>query len=174
MRHNHRKDLFVIESTLNAARFVNLPALTVLGKVLITKPMSPEIPVLWTTVMPGVKGVPQLIDRLVTPGVWMGVMDMEGEYLKYMAGEPVEALGLPETPGFERWDIPEGRYAVFDSTLGNISKTFGEIYGSWIHNAGFQRGDGPEFEHYPADFDPQNQNSLVEIYIPLKTTEADL
>jgi predicted transcriptional regulator YdeE len=58
--------------------------------------------------------------------------------------------------------------AIFEARgVSDIMATYGRI-GEWLPSSGYERGDGPDYEYYPPDFDPHNVNeSKVLIYFPV-------
>ena len=102
---------------------------------------------------------------LTEPGVAYGVMqlDRSSGVLRYMAGEP---SGAEPLEGMTVWPVAPGEYAVFEATLENVSQVFAEIYGTWLPNSGFERGEGPDLERYGREFGLDN--SRFEVLIPIR------
>lgn len=88
--------------------------------------------------------------------------------MEYMAG--VIWDGDYVAKGFESRSIPAGEYAEFThrGPMRNINHTINYIYGSWLPKSGRERGDGPEIEFYPKDFNPNSPSAEMKILIPLK------
>jgi AraC family transcriptional regulator len=140
--------------------FVTKPAFTVVGLHITTKPKSPEIPKLWDQFVPRLDEVQNVSELDVS----YGVMASAGDSMDYMAGSPVrEAIELPA--GMTRWDIPEATYAVFESTIPTIEKTFDYIFGAWLPASDYQHNSGPVLERYGETFSPDTP--VVSIYIPI-------
>ena len=147
-------------------QIVAKPAFTVVGMLLHTTPMSPEIPALWDQFGPRM-GEAQ---HLAEPGVSYGVMGRfnqdEGKF-DYMAGEAV--LVVADLPaGMTEWEVPANTYAVFTTTLPAVSETFGHIYNAWLPTSGYQPAAAPTFERYGATFDPADPASTLTIWIPVQ------
>ncbi len=147
-------------------QFVTKPAFTVVGLLINTKPLTPEISDLWGQFIPRIGEV-----RYGTePGVSYGLMDHfdeEAGTFDYMAANPVEKVAdLP--PGMTRWDIPANTYAVFEATLPTIGEAFDTIYNSWLPTSGYQPATGPVFERYGENFNPADPAPQLEIYIPVE------
>jgi len=141
------------------------PAFTVVGMLIHTKPMTPDIPHLWQQFGPRMDEVPHLAE----PGVSYGLMEHFDEMsrLDYMAGEAVEkVVDLPA--GMARWDVPTNTYVVFEATLPTIGDTFGYIYNTWLPTSGYQQAAGPYFERYGETFNPDDPTSKLSIYIPVE------
>jgi AraC family transcriptional regulator len=64
--------------------------------------------------------------------------------------------------------VPEGKYAVFTCTLKTIHEAYQYAFQTWLPGSGYQRADGPDFEYYDADFDPDAGHPELYIYIPIK------
>ena len=61
------------------------------------------------------------------------------------------------------------RTAIHDSTLPTIGKTYEYIHGTWFATSGYRHTGGPEFELYrDGEFDPEDPESLMHIYIPVE------
>jgi predicted transcriptional regulator YdeE len=67
-------------------------------------------------------------------------------------------------------DVPAQTYVVFESHgLSDIHHTYRQIE-EWFPTSGYQPGTGPDFELYPEDFNPDDPQSLLYIYFPVKTS----
>ncbi len=91
--------------------------------------------------------------------------DFEEEAFRYLVA--IESDGDGE--GLERKTLPPGRYAVFEHKghISGIPATWAAIFEQWMPGSGEEIADGPEFEHYAKDFDPEG-TSGASIWIPLK------
>ena len=147
-------------------QFMTKPAFTVVGLLIHTRPMAPEIPNLWEQFVPRMGEV----QHSAEPGVSYGLMDnfdMEAGALDYMAGNVVEKVAdLPV--GMTRWDVPANTYAVFEATLPTIGQAFDAIYTTWLPTSGYQQAAGPYFERYGETFNPDDPAPKLEIYIPVE------
>jgi len=139
-----------------------IPAMTIVGLNIRTKPMAPEIPALW----------PRFVDRIpeienpAEKNVAYGVMRPLPDALLYMAGIAVSKLGrIPD--GMESVAIPAGTYAVFSYPISQLGQGFGEIYNKLLPASGLRVVPGPSLEHYGADFKPHDPNAPVGIWIPV-------
>jgi len=145
-------------------QFVTKPAFIVVGLLIHTKPMTPEIPQLWDQLVPRMGE----IQHLAEPGVSYGLMDHFDQKigaLDYMAGNAVEkVVELPA--GMTHWNVPANTYAVFEARLATIGETFDYIYNSWLPTSGYQQAAGPYFERYGGTFSPADPR--LSIYIPVE------
>ena len=93
-------------------------------------------------------------------------MDEENHTFSYMAGLGVKDNSeVPE--GMAAMDIPEQEYAVFECTLPKIMEAYEGIYQGWLPESEYRRSDGPEFELYDEDFNPENPDSKIYLYVPV-------
>lgn len=146
-------------------QFVTKAAFTVVGMRIDVTPKSPEIPALWGKFDPHIDEIPHVSEAHVSYGI-MDHPDQTMTNMVYMAGLPVEKVeNLPA--GMTRWELPAGRYAVFETTLTAISETFDAIFHHWLPTSGCQISAAPYFERYDESFDPADPNSTLSIYIPL-------
>jgi AraC family transcriptional regulator len=141
---------------------VNKPAFSVVGLLIHTVPMSPDIPPLWDQLVPRMDELPPSAE----PHVSYGLMryDPAMNALDYMAGNPAGPGAVPV--GMDRWDVPENTYAVFETTLATIGDTFGSIYNTWLPTSGYRHAAAPYFERYGENFSPENP--ALTIYIPIE------
>ncbi len=105
-----------------------------------------------------------------------GVCRMEDKkegVLKYIAG--VEVTGDAALPdGFERIVLDAQRYAVFRLTLdgsalhSQMQAAMGRIWGALLPQSGLKTVPAPDFELYPADFEPMRKGSHVDMYIAVE------
>jgi predicted transcriptional regulator YdeE len=86
----------------------------------------------------------------------------------YIAGMQVERAEEVPT-GMMRMSVPEQSYAVFDCTLGTLWATYSYIAEEWQSRTGRKHADGPDFEVYDEEFDPQDgPNGRMKVYWPIK------
>ncbi len=144
-------------------KLITKPAFTVVGLLLHTQPMTPEIPQLWDKFVPRITEIAQATE----PHVSYGLMESSDQMtrLDYMAGVSVEAADvLPE--GMTQWKVPANTYAVFEATVPTIGDAFGYIYNTWLPTSGYRQAPGPYFERYDETYSPANPN--LSIYIPVE------
>ena len=87
------------------------------------------------------------------------------------AGEFTYSVAFPgdEADGLHRLTIPGGTYAVFvhEGHVSTISRTWDAIFTTWAPTADHEVIDGPEFELYDADFDPQGPGRVA-VWVPVR------
>ncbi|RZJ07027.1 MAG: AraC family transcriptional regulator [Rubrivivax sp.] len=146
-------------------QIIDRPATTVVGLLIHTTPMSPDIPALW----PGfVDRIPQIAHPL-EDRVTYGVMQTPGDdmaRLDYMAGIAVAASG-PVPEGMTTLVLPAGLYARFSYPLSRLGEGFGEIFNRLLPESAYVQRPGPLFERYGQDFCPDQPGSPVEIWLPV-------
>lgn len=145
-------------------KLITKPAFTVVGLLLHTQPMSPEIPALWDKFVPRMGEVPHPADERVSYGL-MGRFDQATGMFDYMAGNPVTQVDqLPA--GMSRWDIAANTYARLETTLPKIGEAMNYLHTTWLPSSNYYPVDAPSFERYGEAFSPDNP--IVEIYVPVK------
>jgi AraC family transcriptional regulator len=145
-------------------QLITKPAFTVIGLLLHTRPMSPDIPALWDKFVPRMSEIPCPASGHASYGV-MRRFDQATGMFDYMAGNPVtQVAGLPS--GMTRWDLSAHTYAVLETTLSGIGETMNYLYSTWLPMSNYQAVDAPSFERYGEAFSPDNP--VVEIYVPIK------
>lgn len=86
----------------------------------------------------------------------------------YLAGVEVSDLtGLPD--GFSHLTLAPQHYAVFEhhGSLQGLKATFDAIFQQWLPASGKRQADAALFERYPAGFEPNGPQSMMEIWLPL-------
>lgn len=142
------------------------PAFTVVGIKYRGNNENNEIPQLWGTFGPRMDEVPLKAESHVAYGVMGNLDESTGEF-DYVAGFEVESVAnIPE--GMVSWALPEQTYAIFRCTLPIIREAFEYIFQTWLPASGYQHADGPEFELYDEEFNPEDPDSKLCIYIPIK------
>jgi AraC family transcriptional regulator len=128
-------------------------------------------------------GIPTLWPRLIaclplkgqvdarTYGVCRMVDAVEG-CMSYMAG--VEVTGdAPMPDGFERTEIAAQTYVVFRLTVDGsalhpqMQAAMPKIWGGLLPASGLKPVQAPDFELYPADFEPLRKGAHIDICIPV-------
>jgi AraC family transcriptional regulator len=120
---------------------------------------------MWGEFAARVAEVQNRVEEHNTYGV-VGNYEESGEF-DYVAGINVSAAAeVPE--GMVSWDMPAQTYAVFSCTLPAIGKTLEYIHGTWLPASDYRQAAGPALELYDEEFDPENPDSLMYIYIPIE------
>jgi len=97
----------------------------------------------------------------------MGNYDPSYGEFDYLAGVEVDSVAnMPA--GMESWEIPEQQYAVFVFPFRDMRQNYRYIYQEWLPASEYQLAEAPELEFYPATFDPDDQNSEMFLYLPIK------
>ena len=87
----------------------------------------------------------------------------------YLSGVEVsDTTVLPE--GLSHVHLPAQRYAVFTHKkhVSSIPDTLDAIWSKWLPNSGSEVVNGPSFERYTNEFDPQTGVGGIEIWVPVK------
>lgn len=144
---------------------VQRPQTIVVGLLIHTQPMSPEIPALWPRFVARIDEIPYPAE----PRVSYGVMGPDGgkDRLDYMAAVSVSADG-PVPEGMTRMVLPGGTYARFSFPLSKLGEGFREIFQRMLPESAYVQGPGPFFERYGEDFSPDDPDSAVEVWLPVQ------
>ena len=132
------------------------------GKALTGKPVS----ALWDLLSAYEDKVQGRIKNGVSYGVEFG-FDKTSGLSCYIAGFPVKERSAPQKC-FAKVEIPSQMYAVFPCTLSTLRKIYDYAYKKWLPHSSFQRTSGAEFELYDANFQADNPNSILYLYIPIR------
>ena len=147
-------------------KIVSRPAFTVAGMEYRGKNEHNEIFQMWNAFGPRMHTIPHVTKPHIAYGVNKSYDMSTGEF-EYLAGLEVDsAADMPE--GVVSWDLPAQKYAVFPCTLPTIGQAFGHICNTWLPQSGYQHAGSPEFELYNEAFDPNDPNSVLYLYIPIK------
>ena len=144
-------------------KLITKPSFTVVGLLLHTQPMSPEIPALWDRFVPRIGEIQHPTEGHVSYGL-MGHFDQSTGMFDFMAGNPVTRVAqLPV--GMTQWDITTNTYVALETTLPKIGEAFDYVYRTWLPSSDYQAVDAPSFERYGEAFSPENP--VVDIYVPV-------
>jgi predicted transcriptional regulator YdeE len=146
-------------------KIVTKPAFTVVGMSYHGKNQNNEIPQLWGEFIPRAGEIKHVTNPHLAYGV-CGELEEDGAF-KYVAGFGVDdAADIPE--GMVSWEVPEQTYAIFPCTLKTIHETYKYSFKTWLPQSDYQAGDGPDFELYDENFNPEVEGSEMYIYVPIK------
>ena len=145
-------------------QLITKPAFTVVGLLLHTQPMSPEIPALWDKFVPRIGEIPHQTEGHVSYGL-MGRFEQATGMFDYMAGNPVTQVDQLPT-GMSRWDLAANTYVVLETALAKIGETMDYLYRTWLPSSDYQAVDAPSFERYGETFSPDNP--VLEVYVPVQ------
>lgn len=148
-------------------KLVERPALTVVGLQIRTTPMSPDIPALWPHFVARIPEIAGRAEARVTYGVMHDVAAGMASF-DYLAGVAVSAAqDLPV--GMVSLALPAGPYAAFSFPLSGLAAGFASIFERLLPASGHERVPGqPYFERYGEAFCPNEPDSPVEIYLPVR------
>ncbi len=127
---------------------------------------SAGIPAQWQRFAPHIGHIPEQVGR-TTYGVLCNSDDAGNT--EYISG--VEVSGFSKAPAeLSRLRIPEARYAVFTHRdhIAAILRTWFTNFNQWLPESGYQLAEGPEFELYGENYDPNDGSGGLEIWIPIK------
>ena len=146
-------------------QIVDKPAFIVVGMKYRGKNEHDEIQQLWGQFVARIGEIQHRDPGGPTYGVMSDFDEATGEF-DYVAALPVHSADdLPA--GMVSVELPAARYAVFDCTLPALSATYKQIH-RWLPQSEFEHAGTPEYEYYGPDFNPQDDNSLMSVYIPVK------
>lgn len=155
-----------VEST--PPRIVDRPAFLVAGMSERHTPETmEEIALLWRRFMAHIGNVRGKVGD-ATYGICFN-SDLRGNF-DYLAG--VEVQGAAHLPSqLTSLAIARQRYAVFTHRghISAISRSWAEIFGRLLSDAGLLPAGAPAFERYDQRFDPSSGSGEVEIWVPLKS-----
>jgi AraC family transcriptional regulator len=87
-----------------------------------------------------------------------------GRTVDVLAGMAVE--GIEEAPtGLVLRRIPASRYALFETTLGQVSALWSQIYDDWLPSSPYTHAAGPDYEYFPPE--TSNEDSPMHICVPV-------
>jgi AraC family transcriptional regulator len=147
-------------------KIVQKDGFTVVGaKMRCTTDDTSKIPQLWGQLMARMGEIPNLLGDGNSYGV-MDNYDEATESWDYVAAfEVSEVEDVPE--GLVSLEIPAQTYAVFTCTMPTIQETYSIIYEQWLPQSEYEHAPTPEFEHYPPTYNPEDEDSQFEVYIPV-------
>jgi predicted transcriptional regulator YdeE/DNA-binding transcriptional MerR regulator len=144
-------------------KIVSRAAFTAVGMIYCGKNENQEIAGLWREFTPRMSEIKHVVDGafgLCAPA------DESGAF-KYMASFAVsDTSQIPE--GMQVWEVPAQKYAVFPTTLDKVGETYKYAFETWLPGLGYEYTQGPDFEYYDENFDPEVEGSKFEIYVPIK------
>jgi AraC family transcriptional regulator len=152
-------------------KFSQRPAMKVVGiGGTFTSETRAKIPELWMQFIPRLADVGGAVS-MVTYGVCFPPNE-DGEFEYIAAIEVEEGNSVPD--GMVLRQVPAHRYAVFrhEVTSSNLHQdlqpTMAFIWEEWAKSGQEVIARAPDFELYPADFDPGRPGSWIDIYVPIE------
>jgi predicted transcriptional regulator YdeE/DNA-binding transcriptional MerR regulator len=146
-------------------KIVHREAFTVVGMEYRGKNEHNEIKDMWDVFAPRMGEIKHPNWQWGSYGVCRDMPEEGG--LHYLAGVEVEQV--EEVPdGMTVWTVPEQTYAVFPCTLPTLHDAYRYAFEEWMPQSGYQRADGPDFELYTEEFEPDDPASTLYIYVPIQ------
>lgn len=92
----------------------------------------------------------------------------ENGAFSFLIGEEVTSFAEVEE-GFACLELPAGKYAAFrSSSLPELGQnTWKYIYGTWLPNSNYERGEGPDFEVTDV-WNSTPEKIRITVYIPIR------
>lgn len=150
---------------------VEMEDMKVVGYQTLTTHKCNLIPKLWDRLCPAREDE---IKNKSQPEVWLGVSfrmeKLEEDMLMFhLAGAVVDEIeDVPE--GMTYRHVDAGKYAKFThkGPLAELPKTYDKIYREWLPNSEYEYGEADEYEWYDDRFEPESEDSELDIYVPVK------
>ena len=158
------------DGQMKEPKIVKMDSFKVVGLRYVGKNEHSEVSELWVRANPRFGEIPN-IAKDPNAAIGLCIPNPQGQ-LDYIAGLPVSDLEhVPQ--GMDSKEVPAQTYVVFDAHgVPDIMPTYKTILEDWLPNSNYLPGDGPDFEYYPPEFDPQAaQTSTLQIYFPIKEKE---
>ncbi len=166
---NHLKDVLEIEP-----KVVVKEAFKVVGLEYYGSNSNGEISELWRDFIERMSE----INHVKSPGVTLGICEHVKDYdpelseFSYMTCLEVESFSNVPKKMINK-TIPKQKYIVFThkGSVDNLEDTYRYIYGTYFIKSKFEVMDAPDFELYDQRFSFTDENSEMDIYIPVKFDE---
>lgn len=129
-----------------------------------------EIPKLWGKFNSRIKEIENVVNRNVGMGVCEFVENFTDESkFTYFACQEVNSFkNIPK--GMEGLTVEKNKYVVFThkGPVERLGDTYEYIYGTWLPKSGYEPAKSHDFEYYDERFNPDDEESELDIYIPIK------
>lgn len=147
------------------AKIVHLDKFMVVGMQYIGKNEQGEIGKMWGEFIPRIPEIRHTREGDESYGV---CIDNPENGMEYIAGLPVTDMAdIPR--GMICKEVPAQDYVVFPSQgLDQIGATYHRILKDWLPESAYEATGGPDFEYYPPEFDPDDPDTILYIYYPIK------
>lgn len=154
-------------------KIVSIPAKKLIGYSIEMSLLDNQTQTIWQLFMPRLKEIKNAVSADLFslqnyPDDYFTNFTPETIFTKWAAVEVKNFENIPE--GFEKLEIPGGKYAVFlhKGNTEMFSKTAQYIYTEWLPNSGFQLDNKPHFEVLGDNYlGHENPESEEEIWIPI-------
>ena len=155
-------------------KIVTIPAKKLIGYSVEMSLLDNQTQTIWQLFMPRLKEIKNAVSADLFslqnyPDDYFTNFTPETIFTKWAAVEVKNFENIPE--GFEKLEIPSGKYAVFlhKGNTEMFAKTAQYIYTEWLPNSGFQLDNKPHFEVLGDNYlGHENPESEEEIWIPIK------
>lgn len=154
-------------------KIVSIPAKKLIGYSIEMSLLDNQTQTIWQLFMPRLKEIKNAVSADLFslqnyPDDYFTNFTPETIFTKWAAVEVKNFENIPE--GFEKLEIPSGKYAVFlhKGNTEMFAKTAQYIYTEWLPNSGFQLDNKPHFEVLGDNYlGHENPESEEEIWIPI-------
>ncbi len=154
-------------------KIVSIPAKKLIGYSIEMSLLDNQTQTIWQLFMPRLKEIKNAVSADLFslqnyPEDYFTNFTPETIFTKWAAVEVKNFENIPE--GFEKLEIPSGKYAVFlhKGNTEMFAKTAQYIYTEWLPNSGFQLDNKPHFEVLGDNYlGHENPESEEEIWIPI-------
>lgn len=86
----------------------------------------------------------------------------------YTVGVATETADIPED--FVVVEVPGGTYARFETTIETMQSDYEAVLVRWLPDSAYDRVDGPEYERYTDEFDPE-ERPTYEYFFPVRDAD---
>ena len=153
-----------------------IDSFNVVGMQVQTNLKDNKIPQLWMNFMPRMQEVKHVNSENVAYGICKHDPNIApGNFTDETIFTSIASMGvdkIEDVPeGMISLELKGGKYAVFThkGNLHNLKTTYEYIYGTWLPKSDFELDKRDDFERYDNRFmGPENDNSEMEIWIPVK------
>ena len=154
-------------------KIVTIPAKKLIGYSVEMSLLDNQTQTIWQLFMPRLKEIKNAVSADLFslqnyPDDYFTNFTPETIFTKWAAVEVKNFENIPE--GFEKLEIPSGKYAVFlhKGNTEMFAKTAQYIYTEWLPNSGFQLDNKPHFEVLGDNYlGHENPESEEEVWIPI-------
>lgn len=154
-------------------KIVSIPVKKLIGYSIEMSLLDNRTQTIWQLFMPRLKEIKNAVSADLFslqnyPDDYFTNFTPETIFTKWAAVEVKNFENIPD--GFEKLEIPGGKYAVFlhKGNTEMFAKTAQYIYTEWLPNSGFQLDNKPHFEVLGDNYlGHENPESEEEVWIPI-------
>jgi AraC family transcriptional regulator len=159
----------------NEPTIQTLPQKKLVGKSARMSLVQNTTPILWKSFMQNRKSVKNAIGtdlysiQVYDDASYFKNFNPQTEFTKFAMTEVTDFDVIPEE--METLTIESGLYAVFiyKGLPQNFSAFANYIFGEWLPNSNYTLDNRPHFEVLPVNYNPTDENSQEEVWIPITT-----